>query len=374
MVLKVGIISANWGTFAHLPAWRAVPGVEVTAICTSRQETAEAAARTHGIARAFWDAEAMAADPEIDILDCGTRPNIRHSMVLAALRNGKHVYNGIPFAADLESARSLRDASAESGAVAVADAYGQWLPANRVARQMIDDGFLGQPFGGTCVFNMSLFNRPDPHFPYNWFAQGGQGVSAVRNLGSHALHMLYFLFGPVEELVAVDQRLLDRWSFPDGSAITPETSDFASMIVRFASGMVLQFQVSWNAPLGRGWHLDFYGSEGRMVIEAPSFPTAKDTVLYAGTLATGDVRGHKGLQRVDLPDALFRASQVSIDADMPVPPCYPMALSMEAMVGAIAGKGKAHPDFAQAWEIERVQEAIRLSSAERRWVKMTEIA
>ena len=89
MVLKVGIISANWGAYAHLPAWRAIEGVEVTAICTSRQETAEAAAAATSIPRAFWDAEAMAADPDIDIIDVGTRPNLRHAMVLAALRNGK---------------------------------------------------------------------------------------------------------------------------------------------------------------------------------------------------------------------------------------------------------------------------------------------
>jgi hypothetical protein len=38
---RAGIISANWGAMAHLPAWRGVPGVEVTAICTSRRETAE---------------------------------------------------------------------------------------------------------------------------------------------------------------------------------------------------------------------------------------------------------------------------------------------------------------------------------------------
>ena len=49
MTLRVGIISANWGTFAHLPAWRSIPGVEVVAICTSRRETAEAAAKKHGI-------------------------------------------------------------------------------------------------------------------------------------------------------------------------------------------------------------------------------------------------------------------------------------------------------------------------------------
>jgi predicted dehydrogenase len=56
--LRVGIISAAWGGFAHLPAWRALPGVEVTAICTSRRETAEAAAQRLGIARPFWDAAA----------------------------------------------------------------------------------------------------------------------------------------------------------------------------------------------------------------------------------------------------------------------------------------------------------------------------
>src|SRR3546814_14008208 len=93
--------------------------------------------RSH-VERPFWDAEAMAADPDIDIIDCGTRPNIRHAMVLAALRNGKHVYNGIPFAADLEQARQLRDAWRASGKVAVVDAFSQWLPAHRAAREMID--------------------------------------------------------------------------------------------------------------------------------------------------------------------------------------------------------------------------------------------
>jgi predicted dehydrogenase len=367
MVLKVGIISANWGTFAHLPGWRAVPGVEVTAVCTSRRETAEAAAAQHGIARPFWDAQAMVADPDIDIVDCGTRPNIRHAMVLAALRNGKHVYNGIPFASDLESARALHAASKDSGSVAVVDAYSEWLPAHQLAKGMIDDGFLGQPFGGTCVFAMSLFNRPHPQFPYNWFAQAGQGVSAVRNLGSHALHMLYHLFGPVAEVMADDRQLLSEWRFADGGVTKAETNDFADMLLRFESGMVLQFQVSWNAPLGRGWYVEAFGSNGRMTIEAPSFPTVLDTVLHAGTLDGG------AMERVAIPDAMLRSPDIGIDAYMPVPPAYPMALSMNRMVRAIEGDAVAHPDFEQAWQIERIQEAIRRSSAERRWVKLGEI-
>jgi predicted dehydrogenase len=368
MTLRVGIISANWGALAHLPGWRAVPGVEVVGICTSRQQTAEAAATRCGIGRAFWDAQKMAADPDIDIVDCGTRPNIREAMVLACLRNGKHVYNAIPFAASLDGARTLYDAWRQSGTVAVVDAFSEWLPAHRLAKEMLDDGYLGRPFGGTCVFNMSLFNTLNPNFPYNWFAQPGLGVSAVRNLGSHALHMLTYLFGDVDELVAHDGQLLDEWRSPDGQTIKAETNDFANVLLRFKSGLVIQFQVSWNAPLGTGWYLDVFGSKGRMVAQAPSFPTSRDTTLHAGKL------GDAGMQRIEIPERLLRTPEIGIDADFKIPPSYPMALSMNAMVRAIEGTGKARPDFAQAWHVERLQEALRRSATERRWVRPNEIA
>ena len=367
MALRVGIISAAWGTFAHLPAWRAVPGVEVVAVCTSRRETAEAAAARHGIPRAFWDAQAMAADPDIDIVDCGTRASIREAMVLACLKHGKHIYNAIPFAKDLDGARAIHNAWQGSGLVGVVDAFSEWIPAHLIAKQMIDDGYLGRPFGGTCLFNMSLFNRLNPQFAYNWFAQAGQGVSAVRNLGSQALHMLVWLFGAVEEVVAHDGQLLDEWRSPDGATtINAETNDFASMLLRFESGLVLQCQVSWNAPHGPGWLLDVFGSDGRIVAQSPSFPTSRDTTLHAGRLGGT-------LDKIDMIETLFRSPDVAIDADFPIAPAYPMALSMNAMVRAIEGKGTARPDFAQSWQVERIQEAIQLSHAERRWVRIGEI-
>jgi predicted dehydrogenase len=367
MTLRVGIISANWGTFAHLPAWRAVPGVDVVGVCTSRRETAEAAARKHNIPRPFWDAEAMAADPDIDILDCGTRPNYRQAMVTAALRNGKHVYNAIPCAANIDGARELLAAWKASGKVAIVDAYSQWLPQHRLVKEMIDAGFLGQPFGGACVFNLSLFNQPHPQFPYNWFGQSGFGVSALRNLGSHALHMLLFLFGEILELVAHEGQLLNEWRFPDGQSLKAETNDFADLLLRFQSGIVIQLQVSWSATLGSGWTLEAFGSKGRFVLRAPTFPTSRDTTLHAGTL------GEAGLHPVEIPERLLRAPEVTIDAAADPQPAYPMALSMQRMAQAIRGEGSAAPDFAQAFTVERVLEAARRSMVERRWVRINEI-
>jgi predicted dehydrogenase len=140
------------------------------------------------------------------------------------------------------------------------------------------------------------------------------------------------------------------------------------MLLRFKSGLTLQFQVSWSATLATGWTLEAFGSKGRIVASAPNFPTARETTLRAGALGSS-----KAIEPVEIPERLLRTSDIGIAFDTPIQPAYPMALSMHNMVQAIRGKAKARPDFEQSWYVERVQEAVRRSSTERRWVKLDEI-
>ena len=367
MTVRVGIVSAGWGAFAHLPAWRAVPGVEVTAICTSREETARAAAERHGIARAFWDAEALCADPEIDIVDLGTRPSVRLPMVLAALANDKHIYNASPHAPHWAGAKAIDAAWRQSRSIGVVDAFSQYVPALRQMANLIDLGWLGRPFGGTCHFNISLFNRPDKRFPYNWFADASAGVSALRNNGSHALYLLRHIFGEVAEVTADDRQLLTEWRFPDGDVVRPETTDFGNAILRFASGVTIQLQASWSLPVHDGFVLDIYGDQGRLLARSPTFPTARDCTLHGAQLG-------EELGPVAIPDGYLSDAGIALDWQAEVQPSYPMALSMADMVGAIeAVSGTAAPDFADAFAAERIQEAMRISNAERRWITIAEI-
>jgi predicted dehydrogenase len=367
MTLRVGIVSAGWGAFAHLPAWRAVPGVEVTSICTSRQETAVAARDRLGLERAFWDAQDMCADPDIDIVDLGTRPSVRLPMVLAALKNGKHIYNASPHAPDWAGAKSIDAAWRGSNSVGVVDAFSEYLPAHLQMKAMLDHGYLGDLLGGSCQFSISLFNQPSKHFPYNWFGDGTAGVSAMRNNGSHALYMLTRLFGPIAELVADDSQVLKQWLFPDGDVIVPETSDYANAILKFASGLTITMQISWSLPLHQGWLIDVYGSKGRLVAKSPTFPTARDCTLHGGQLGGA-------FAEIAIPDAYRNVTGIGLNWQAEVQPAFPMALSMQAMVAAINGNGHAAPDFGRALEIERVQEAIRVSSLERRWASVGDIS
>lgn len=366
MVLKVGIISANWGAFAHLPAWRAIPGVEVTSICTSRETTAREAANRLRIDRAFWDASVMIADPDIDIIDCGTRPITRHSMILEAFKHKKHVYNGIPFAADYARACEFHDAWKQSGCVGVVDAFSQWIPAHQRAQDLISTGKFGTPLSGIFSFQMPIFNPARVGFPYNWFWQSGLGVSALRNLGSHGLHTLMYLFGEVSEVVAHDHQLFSTWEFPDGGTINPETNDCAISMLRFKSGFTLQFFVSWSATLGQGWSLDVFGTKGRMQIESPSFPSYDDTVLRFGDLS------HPQLETVSSFDSAPTSGIATETCSFP-PPALPMAISMKRMVETIQRRNAARPDFEQAWQVERVLEAMRISSVQRTWIKIADV-
>ncbi|WP_380780844.1 hypothetical protein [Sphingomonas sp. R86520] len=147
------------------------------------------------------------------------------------------------------------------------------------------------------------------------------------------------------------------------------------MLLRFASGMVMPIQVCWTAAQAEGWAVGLWGTVGRILSTSPIFPSSKDCKLFGGRLdGNGEAALHTGhLKPIELGKNLMRDPAVKIDADHPVPPAYPMALSMNAMVQAIRGHGSAKPDFKQAWQVERMQEAIRRSSAERRWVGLAEI-
>ena len=141
--LKVGIISANWGVKCHLPAWRAVEGVEVLAICTSREASATAAAEANGIPRAYWDYRKLVADPDIDLIDVGTRPSLRYHMLKSALAAGKHVYAGVPFAANATQAEELVRLAETMGRKGASDAYFEYIPAHREMKHRLERGDIG---------------------------------------------------------------------------------------------------------------------------------------------------------------------------------------------------------------------------------------
>lgn len=363
--LRVGIVSANWGMVAHLPAWRA-NGVEVAAVCTAHEKTARAAAERYGLERAYWDYRDLAADPTLDIVDVGTRPDLRRDMVLTALAQGKHVFAAANFAADIAAAREMRDAARLARTVCMLDSALAVIPAHRHIARAIREGEIGSVASFSARFQIGLFNGPDPiGAHWRWFGVKRHGASAMRNLGTHSLHLLVDLFGPVEAVAAHEAYAQGEWRFPDGATQAPEVADTAQLLLRFASGTIGTLDLSWANPALVGWRLQVNGENGTLAAEAAGvwFPTSHSVRLMQG-------RDAEPLCAVEL----ARDPSPELQAGAP-PQATDIARLLAGFVAAIGGdRSLAQPDFESAYHVEKVLEAARLAIADRRWVDLDEIA
>ena len=74
--IRVGIVGANpsrgFASIAHIPALQALPDFEISAVCTTRKDSADAAAKHFGVPLAFSDAEKLARDPAVDRVGIST--------------------------------------------------------------------------------------------------------------------------------------------------------------------------------------------------------------------------------------------------------------------------------------------------------------
>ena len=95
----------------------------------------------------------------------------------------------------------------------------------RFDEELLGEGALGTVQMVVGHLEMPLFSLPTSTFPYNWFDDSTFGSSAVCNLGSHLLHLIVHLLGPVAGVVGVPAQYLDRWDYVDaeGDVDVPDT-------------------------------------------------------------------------------------------------------------------------------------------------------
>ena len=94
--IRVGVVGLSpkrgFASIAHIPALRALSDFDIAAVCTTRQESAEAAARHFGIPLAFSNPEDLARHPDVDLVTVTVKVPDHYRPVMAAIDAGKHVY------------------------------------------------------------------------------------------------------------------------------------------------------------------------------------------------------------------------------------------------------------------------------------------
>ena len=109
--IRLGFVGANvnstWSVQSHFPALIASPDVEMTAVCTSRPESAEEARQAFGAKLAFHDFRTMVVSPEIDAVAVVVRVPLHYEPTKAAIEAGKHVFTEWPLGRTTAEAEEL---------------------------------------------------------------------------------------------------------------------------------------------------------------------------------------------------------------------------------------------------------------------------
>src|SRR3954470_1755856 len=145
--IRLGLIGASvrgtWSSRSHLPALQASSDVELTAVCTTRADSAEAARRAWGARLAFDDWRKMVASPEIDAVAVVVRVPSHYEPTKAALEAGKHVYCEWPLGGPTAEAVELAALAANQGLVTAVGLQARVNPTIMYMKEQVAAGFVG---------------------------------------------------------------------------------------------------------------------------------------------------------------------------------------------------------------------------------------
>jgi predicted dehydrogenase len=204
--LRVGIVGASvkrgWGKVSHIPAVQTLSGLELSAVATSNQASADEAARAFGAARGYGDALALTRDPGVDLVAVTVKVPDHRALVLSALTAGKHVYCEWPLGRDLTEAQELAEAALSAGVHVAIGVQARANPALLRARAMLEEGVIGRVldahiYSGTVAFG-SKIGLADTYLedPVN-------GATHLSIHGGHALDAAVAVLGGFTDISAI---------------------------------------------------------------------------------------------------------------------------------------------------------------------------
>src|ERR1044071_470198 len=150
--IRLGLIGASvrgtWSSRSHLPALRASADMELTAVCTTRADSAEAARQAYGARLAFDDWRKMVTSPEIDAVAVVVRGPSHYEPTKAALEAGKHVYCEWPLGRTTAEAEELAVLAKAKGVVTAVGLQARVNPAIMYLKELVEGGYIGEVMAG----------------------------------------------------------------------------------------------------------------------------------------------------------------------------------------------------------------------------------
>jgi predicted dehydrogenase len=195
--LRWGILGTGWIADSFVSDIIA-SGMTVSAVGSRSQESADAFAARHGIPTAHPSYEALAADPDVDVIYVATPHPMHAENAKLALRGGKHVLVEKPFTLNAAEAREVVDLAAEKQLVVLEAMWTRWLPHMVRLREVIAAGTIGDVRTVIADHNQKL--PSDPEHRINAPELGG---GALLDLGIYPVSFAWDVLGEPQSVIAI---------------------------------------------------------------------------------------------------------------------------------------------------------------------------
>jgi predicted dehydrogenase len=357
--IRVGIIGANvsygWGSSAHIPALKGLPEFEITAVCTSRQETADETARHFGIPLAFHEPAKLVEHPDVDLVSICVRVPFHYQMGLAALQAGKHLFCEWPLAATTEQAQELRDLATRKGVMHMVGLQARGAPALGHVRDLIAQGYIGRPLACTMIVATPNWGG---EFTSSraYLTDRSTGATLMTIPGGHSIDALCFCLGEFKELSSfvVTQRPQVK-NVETGETLRMTSPDQVLVNGVLENGALASIHIKGGANNGNGFLFEIHGTEGDLLV-APIKPRTGSSVQISELAVSGSQAG-KALQQLPTP-----GRHRWVPAAVPAGPPFNVGQLFVQMAEAIRESKPASPDFDLAVKRHRLLDVIQKAS------------
>ena len=327
MTIGVAVIGAGMAGRAHAAAYRiaptlyqsTLPDLRFVSIGDVSPELGSLAARRFGYERNDTSWQAIAENPDINVVSVVVANFLHREMVEGLVAAGKHVLCEKPLSDNLEDARAMADLARNADTVVRIGFTFRRAPGVAVLRELVTSGTLGRILHIDARYWCDYAS--DPNGPISWRYKGAPGSGALADIGSHVAYLVEFLGGDVQEVsggrftTAITERPVPLGTVVGhGQAAVSdeyepvENDDYASFSAQFerSVGVVQVSRVAAGHP--NGLALEVFGDNGAAKWEQ------ERSAEFQLMLNEGPA-GTRGYRRVILgPDHPYFAGGLPMDA------------------------------------------------------------
>ncbi len=262
-VIGVGMLGYAFMGKAHSNAYRTLaymtwpPPLQprLVALAGRNEEAVAEAARRFGFERYVTDWRELVADPEIELFDNGGPNNLHAEPTIAAAEAGKHVICEKPLGRTADESYEIWQRGAAAGVRHMCAFNYRFVPAVRLAREMLEAGELGELYH----FRGRYLQEWGSTTAAVWrFDRESAGSGALGDLGAHVVDLARYLVGEIASVSAATRTFV-----PDR-----DVDDAFEAAVEFDGGQIGTIEAS-RFCLGRKnaftWEIN--GSKGSISFE-----------------------------------------------------------------------------------------------------------